>query len=239
VARALPAPTVNLVLRAAPVFRAAVTVTSVPDGPERVDSVIHEAGEDVTDQLGWLVVTTVVSVPPPAGKAAEAGANATTAGAAAWLTVYTADALPAWTVNEVERAAPVFASARTLIAAPVTPDVAPSDTQAAGPEATCQAGWFVVTVVLAIPPPAAADHDLADSDTVAAAACAIEYVARAEPADTVKLVVRALPVLAATVTVTEAPGVPLLADRTAQDAGADADHEAWLVDTTAAADPPP
>jgi hypothetical protein len=157
---------VRRVERAAPVLGAAVRVSCAPDGPVLALSVSHEAGDAVTDQASQLVVTVVTAEPPWYVKSASADDSETVAGAAAWLIVYVAVASRAVTVNVVERAWPEFGSTATPIASRDAPDERLREAQPAGAPVTSQEASFVVTLVLAVPPPVGADQVLGDRDSV-------------------------------------------------------------------------
>jgi hypothetical protein len=228
VAFAVPAVMVTVAVRGeVAVLAAVVSTVDVPDVPDAGD-VETQVADDTADHWGWFVVTATDELPPPAGAAQAVDETHTVAGgsAPAWVIVMVLSAVPAATVTSPVRENGVaLGVAVSVREAPVSPELGETDSQPVQ-ETAIHFGSFVVIEITELPPAAATDHAVADTDSVGSA-CVTVIVAVAVPAVTVTVAARGRPVsflpAKSRMLVPEAPDA---GDNDSQFADVIADH--WL-----------
>jgi hypothetical protein len=159
-------------------FAAAETVKATPSPPELRLTVSHDVRE-ATSHDGWLVVTTVLTDPPPAARRPDETDKATACGPAAWVTVYVEATVPAEITTWPERAEDSgFAEAETTRVWLPLPDAGLADAHA-GSDVTVQDARFAVTTVETDPPAAANEPDVGDTEDPAGIVAVTVYAGQA------------------------------------------------------------
>jgi hypothetical protein len=132
----------------------------------------------------------------------------------------------------------VFSATATLNVSPLAPLARSKASHSTG-AATDHNDRFAVTVVLTVPPSAATEADVGETDTEAgAAACLTAKPHVAVPASNSTLPVRSSPGLAAAVTLSTVPLTPKVRSTASHPGNDETDHDSWFVVTTVFAEPP-
>ena len=219
----------------AALWAATVTVTEPSPDPLAGDAVAQAAPEDAVHAQPGCAVTVTLALPPPAATDTVAGDTVYTHGAAAWFTV---TVWPA-TVNVALRDEVTLLGPTVTVTEP-SPDPLAGNTVAhvALDDAAHVQPACAVTVIAALPPPAATDT--VAGDTVYTHGAAAWFTVTVWPA-TVNVALRdEVALLALTVTVTDPFPDPLAGDTVAHAALDEVAHAqpACAVTVTVALPPP-